>query len=106
MRSLNNPYILLLIFGLLMATQLQAQVAQDALIISRNGPTGTARFLGIGGAGVSLGGDVSSAYLNPAGLGFYNRSSVVLTPSFEYVTTDGNFLGNNTEAYNTNFGVA
>ncbi|MFP4089568.1 MAG: OmpP1/FadL family transporter [Cyclobacteriaceae bacterium] len=106
MRSLNNPYILLLIFGLLMATQLEAQVAQDALIISRNGPTGTARFLGIGGAGVSLGGDVSSAYLNPAGLGFYNRSSVVLTPSFEYVTTDGNFLGNNTEAYNTNFGVA
>lgn len=91
---------------LVLSSVAHAQVAQDALLISRNGPTGTARFQGLGSAGVSLGGDVSSAYLNPAGLGFYNRSSIVLTPSFEYITTDGAFLNNRAEAYSTNFGIA
>ena len=43
---------------------------------------GTARIRAMGGAATSLGGDLSSAYLNPAGLGFYNRSDFSITPVF------------------------
>src|SRR5690606_21811866 len=45
-----------------------------ALLFSQYNYKGTARIQGIGGAQVSLGGDLSSALSNPAGLGFYNRS--------------------------------
>ncbi|GAB4331935.1 MAG: hemin receptor [Flammeovirgaceae bacterium] len=43
---------------------------------------GTARFQSLGGANVSLGGDISSALMNPAGLGFMRSSE--LTVSLAY----------------------
>ncbi len=41
----------------------------NALLFSRTVPGGSARIQSIGGAQVSLGGDYSSAFSNPAGLG-------------------------------------
>ena len=38
----------------------------------------TARSLGMGGAFASLGGDLSAAFLNPAGLGVYRKSELTL----------------------------
>lgn len=52
-----------------------------------HGNYGTARTQAMGGAFTALGGDISNTYINPAGLGFYNRSE--FSGSF-------NFLGNNT----------
>jgi len=101
-----HSYTLTLILTISAAIFASAQVAEDALLISRSMPTGSARFLGFGGAGVALGGDVTSAYLNPAGLGFYNRSQAVLTPSFQNVNTNTSFLGVNSETYNTNFNIS
>ena len=43
---------------------------------------GTARNQAIGGAGVSLGGEFSSLFINPAGLGFYKTSEIVITPGY------------------------
>lgn len=58
------------------------------------GNGGSARIMGIGGAQVSLGGDISSAAVNPAGLGLYNRSEFSLTPSFNFINTDTRYFGN------------
>jgi hypothetical protein len=43
----------------------------DALRYSMTGYGGTARARAIGGAIVALGGDISSASVNPAGLAFF-----------------------------------
>ena len=50
--------------------------AESALLFSRIRTGGTARIQALGGTQNSLGGDVSSTYYNPAGLGMFNRSQV------------------------------
>ncbi|AHM62600.1 Outer membrane protein transport protein (OMPP1/FadL/TodX) [Flammeovirgaceae bacterium 311] len=77
------------------STEGQAQsfrYSNDALRFSRYSPGGTARIVGIGGAQVALGGDLSSAYSNPAGLGFYNRSELSITPLFHNSANDAYYL--------------
>ncbi len=61
---------------------LVAQDAFDALRLSQFNPVNTARIRSIGGANVSLGGDLSSAYINPAGLAQYKTNEIVFTPGF------------------------
>lgn len=73
---------LLISFALLNGMALVAQDAFDALRLSQFNPVNTARIRSIGGANVSLGGDLSSAYINPAGLAQYKTNEVVLTPGF------------------------
>lgn len=69
-----------------------AQEPVDALRYSMLGHGGTARSLAIGGAMTSLGGDIASATLNPAGLGFFKTSEFVLTPSFSFNNNRINYL--------------
>lgn len=96
-----------IIIGLLtIVSPVFAQIAEDAILFGQYSPTGTARFQAIGGAGFALGGDVSAAALNPAGLGFYNRSSIVVTPSANILTTNTNYLGTSSEVFGTQFNVA
>ncbi len=70
-----------------------AQEPADALRYSWYTPGGTARQQAVGGAMASLGGDLSAAYVNPAGLGFYKTGDFVLTPGY-------NFLNNKSTYYN------
>ena len=78
----------------------------DALLFSRTTFGGTARIQGLGGAQVSLGGDQSSASSNPAGLGFYNRSTFEFTPAFNFNNADASYLGENTSSFRNNFNFA
>lgn len=75
------------------AQQLTAQVPEDALRMSWVVPGGTARQQAIGGAMGSLGGDISALYVNPAGLGFYKTSEIVLSPGFSFYKGKGSFRG-------------
>ncbi|EMR04518.1 OmpP1/FadL family transporter [Cesiribacter andamanensis] len=80
---------------LFVSTESPAQTfryANDALRFSQYQPGGTARIMSLGGAQVALGGDISSAYSNPAGLGFYNRSEISFTPSFTNSVNDAYFI--------------
>lgn len=52
----------------------------DFASLSQSHAFGTARSMGMGGAFVSLGADMSSMSLNPAGLGMYRRNEISLTP--------------------------
>ncbi|MFT3844092.1 MAG: hypothetical protein QM725_03495 [Lacibacter sp.] len=63
--------------------QIQAQDVFDALRYSYQPvTTGSARIQAIGGANISLGGDISSAFINPAGLGQFKTNEIVLSPGF------------------------
>lgn len=74
-----------------------------ALLFSQYTYKGSSRMQGLGGAQISLGGDLSSALSNPAGLGFYNRSEFSFTPSVNAYSADARYLGQQTETIKPKF---
>ena len=71
--------------------------AETALLFSRTMPGGTARIQAMGGAQISLGGDISLAASNPAGLGMYNRSEVALTLGTLATQNTADYFDNRTQ---------
>jgi len=70
-------FLILLIIG---ATNIgSAQNEIDALRYSFTNYEGTARFMGVGGAFGSLGGDVSSIGINPASMGRFSKNEFSIT---------------------------
>jgi hypothetical protein len=96
-RKISIPFL----FILVVASQVNAQEPSDALRYSWVVPNGTARQQAIGGAMGSLGGDISSAYVNPAGLGFYKTGDFVVTPGYNFSNNKSTFL-NRTETEKKN----
>lgn len=64
---------------------------------------GTARSMGFGNALGSIGGDYSSASVNPAGLGVYRSSEFTLTPSLRMNGSNTTYLGETTFDNNVRF---
>jgi hypothetical protein len=64
---------------------------------------GTARSMGFGNALGSIGGDFSSASVNPAGLGVYRSSEFTLTPTLRMNGTNTSYLGEITSDNNVRF---
>lgn len=98
--------ITLSIFALTLFSAVFAQEPADALRLSyptTNG--GTARNQALGGAGVSLGGEFSTLFINPAGLAFNKSGDVVLSPAFSFKNNKGTYLGSENEAQNRNFNM-
>ena len=83
-------YILACLF---IAQYAVAQTPEDALRMTWTTPSGTARHQAIGGAMGSLGGEITSTFTNPAGLGFYKNPEFVLSPGFRFLRTKGSFRG-------------
>ncbi len=81
------------IFICLCSQQLFAQTPEDALRMSWITPSGTARHQAIGGAMGSLGGEITSTFINPAGLGFYKNGEIVFSPGYRFTKTKGSFRG-------------
>ena len=81
-------------------------LSEDARLFSPLQTAGTARLQGFGGAGISLGGDVGAGLLNPAGLGFYNRSSLVFTPGYRSINTNTSFEGTESSDLSSSFGIS
>jgi hypothetical protein len=79
------------------------QEPADALRYSWYTSSGTARQQSIGGAMVSLGGDVSSTFINPGGLAFYKTGDFVITPAYQFVNTKGSYLSRTEKEKKTNF---
>lgn len=67
---------------ILISSRLFAQVPEDAIRYSWLSHNGTARYMAVGGVMGSLGGDITAAFVNPAGLGFYRTGEFVFTPAF------------------------
>lgn len=82
----------LTLLSLFLCQQLAAQLPEDALRSAWTVPSGTARQQAIGGAMGSLGGELSSAFVNPAGLGVFKTSEFVLSPGLRFLTDKSDYL--------------
>lgn len=84
---------------------IQAQYQENALKFSEINVNGTARFQGLGGGHAALGGDASAITSNPAGLGFYTRSELSVTPGYYSGKSDSRFLSTSTTESTNQFFV-
>ncbi len=67
---------------------------EDALKFNTyNSSIGTAKVMGMGGSFTALGGDAGNSYLNPAGLGFYNKSEFSISPVFGNYVVNSKYIG-------------
>lgn len=73
---------LLLTIGSFLLNYGFSQSVDDAVKNAWFIPKGTARSVSVGGAIGALGGDITSVYVNPAGLGFYKTREIVISPAF------------------------
>lgn len=81
------------------------QFPEDALRYGYPVLSGTARNLAIGGAMGSLGGDITAAYINPAGIGMYKNSEFVVSPGFLFNSNNFTYRNSKTSANNSGFGL-
>ena len=84
------------------AQQSTAQDLTDALRLSNLTPQGTARSIGFGNALGSIGGDFSSLSVNPAGIGVYRKSELMISPSMMFSGVEGRYNPNGTGLGNGN----
>ncbi|UKT65794.1 OmpP1/FadL family transporter [Pedobacter mucosus] len=72
--------------------------APDAFRFSQTNYGSSARFKGMGGAQIGVGGDIGSISSNPAGLGLFTKSEFNITPEFNSVSNESSYLGNKTKS--------
>ena len=89
--------------ALLLTIPCYAQEPADALRYSWLTQNGTARNQAIGGAGASLGGEFTSLFINPAGLGFYKTDEFVVTPGYTLKSVLSNYLSTASSSNRNNF---
>ena len=90
-----KKYILLILS--FTAVKCFAQIPEDALRYSWYPQSGSARNMAIGGAMGSLGGDITAAFVNPAGIGFYKNAEFVFTPAILINNNNANYRETITE---------
>ncbi len=72
----------LTIFLLFIVSKTIAQIPEDAMRYTWFPQSGTARSQAIGGAIGSLGGDLTSNFVNPAGIGFYKTGEATISAGY------------------------
>ena len=83
---------LIYIFALIItAIQINAQSTYNVIPMFNPELTGTARFVGMGGAMSALGGDISVMSSNPAGIGIYRSNDFAATASLSTLNTKPTF---------------
>lgn len=92
---------LLLAFSCIVCLNITAQTqnAYDALIASSSELNGTARFMAVGGAMGALGGDASTIFYNPAGIGIYSTSELTASINVDWANTTMSDANNSSYAY-------
>ena len=80
-----------------------SQTSADALRYSRIDIGGTARYMGLSGAFGALGADFTTASTNPAGLGLYKTSELIITPSVHIGSVESVYNGTSASDQRTNF---
>ncbi len=95
----------LLLISLYATPSLFAQIPEDVLKYSFFPQNGTARNLAIGGAMGSLGGDINTIFVNPAGLGNFRTGEVAISPSWFLNNNTANFRDTKSANKKNNFGL-
>jgi len=73
-----------------------SQTPDDALRTAWFTGNGTARNMSLGGAGGSLGGDLTANTINPAGIGIYKTSEWAISPNYFTLKNKFNYRGTDT----------
>lgn len=84
---------ILIMIALMFAVDNYAQNEVDALRYSFFNPTGTSRYTAMGGAMGALGGDLSSASFNPAGIAVFRSSTISFAPVWASTKSKTNYYG-------------
>src|SRR6478672_9728081 len=82
-----------------------AQEPADALRYSFITQSGSARNQAIGGASASLGGEFSTLFMNPAGLGFYKTNEFVFSGAFGFQNFKSTYKGDMSSVSKNNFNM-
>lgn len=91
---MNGKNLILTILIVSLAFVASAQTyAEDAIRMGKNNISGTARFMGVGGAFASVGADFTNLSYNPAGIGMMRNSLISITPGYVHVKSLANFRG-------------
>ncbi|MEL6986738.1 MAG: hypothetical protein AAGK97_02820 [Bacteroidota bacterium] len=91
---------------ILLALLAEAQTVSDALRYSRLSKIGTGRSTGVANSMSAIGGDFAAIGSNPAGLGTYRFSEILLTPGFINRTTNSLLVGaSSTDATENNVSI-
>lgn len=85
--------IFLIAAGLILSVSLSAQTITDALRFSQMGLNGSSNYISRAGAIGALGGDLTSASYNPAGLGLFNSNELSISTGYYGTFTDANSSG-------------
>lgn len=97
--------IFLYVASLFLVGSLSAQTITDALRFSQMGLNGTSNYISRAGAIGALGGDLTSASYNPAGLGVYNSNELSFSTGLFWSFTDANANGLLTSDDRANFNL-
>jgi len=89
----TSLFVLLLIY----LSSASAQNETDVVRYFSATPIGTARMSSMAGSFGALGGDLSTALINPAGTGIYRKNEIGLTPGFSFNTVKSDAEGVNTD---------
>lgn len=100
-----KKYIFLFVITVFVPFVMLAQDLVDALRYSDLQVQGTARAGAMGNAFGALGGDFTSASINPAGIGLYRSSELTVTPIFGSTRVETNYLGTNREESDFKFSL-
>lgn len=88
------------------AVQVFGQDISTAFQLSDFQREGTARSVAMGNAMTALGGDMGAIAINPAASAVFKFNEFSFTPAITSVNTDSKYLGVNTSANRTSFGLA
>jgi len=91
-----------LLFGISLSLLGFGQNEVDAIRYSNLHYGGSARYNSMGGAFGALGGDLSSASINPAGIGVYRSSEFSISTAMLSNSTNTNHYGNNAADFRLN----
>ena len=79
---MNKYRISILLFSALAALPVFSQDIYKVEMLANKDLTGTARFVGMGGAMNALGADISTVAYNPAGAAMFRSSGISITGGF------------------------
>lgn len=88
-----------------MHSWLFSQNADDAIRYSWTPMGGTALSMGMGGATGAIGGDFTSASINPAGLGLYRQSEWGISTGLATASAKSSYLGSGDDDRKVNFNI-
>lgn len=95
----------LITISIVITNNLFSQSYFDVYRITEVTSVTTSRSAAVANSFGAFGGDFSSIYTNPAGLGIYRKSEFTFTPSFSNFNFKSEYFGTHSEDYSTRFGI-